>query len=135
MANLTYYLADKVGDRVLGASAFTPPTTYYLGVSTTTVQKNGTGITEPTTDTAYARIAITNNKTNFSASSSGTITNLLEFKFPESTTNWGTVTDWFLSDAATGGNICFYGTLPLSRTVESATVLVLPIGSFQNTVL
>lgn len=135
MANSTVYMADRIGNRALGGATLTVPTIYYLGVSTTTISNTGTGITEPTTDPAYERIAITNNKTNFSQSSGGVITNLVEFQFPESTANWGTITHWFLSDDANAGNIWFYGELLLARSVETSTILVLPVGSFQNTVL
>ena len=133
MANLTYYSANKTNDFLLGSTAFTQPTTYYLGVSTTATQKDGSGITEPI-DGAYARISITNNKTNFDTSVLGSLTNLIEFLFPESTVDWGTITHWFLSDAASGGNIWFQGTLTSSRNVESETILVLPVGSFSNLV-
>lgn len=133
MANLTYYSANLINDRLLGSSALTPPATYYLGISTTSTQKDGTGITEPI-DGAYSRIAVTNNKTNFDTSSLGSLSNLVEFEFSESTVNWGVITNWFLSDASTGGNIWFQGSLALSRNVESQTVLVLPVGSFTNLV-
>lgn len=134
MANATYFAANQINDRAFGSTSFSYPVTYYLGISTTSVQKDGTGITEPV-DGAYARIAITNNKTNFSVSALGELSNLVEFTFPESTVDQGTIVDWFFSDAATGGNIWYYGTLTNSRNVESATVLVLPVGEFTNTVL
>ena len=132
MANLTYHASNLINDRVLGATTLTPPTTYYLGMSTTTIAKDGTGGTEPT-DSAYARIAIANNKTNFGDSALGLITNLTEFTFDESTESWGVVTDWFLADALTVGNKWFYGNLNISRNVETATVLRVPVGSFGNT--
>ena len=133
MSNTTYYSANLINNKLLGDSALSVPATYYLGISTTTTNKNGTGITEPT-DGSYARIAITNNKTNFSASASGVINNLVEFEFPESSVSWGTVTHWFLSDAASGGNIWFQGALSSTRTVDISTILVLSVGSLTNTV-
>ena len=132
MANLTYLSSNRINDRIFGSTAMTPPTTYYLGISTTTIAKDGTGITEPT-DGAYARIAIANNKTNFSTAVLGIIDNLVEFQFPESTVSWGIVTDWFLSNAVTAGDVWFEGELNVSRNVEIATVLVLPVGSFSCT--
>jgi hypothetical protein len=135
MANFTHYSGNLANDRFFGLTTLTPPSIYYLAVSTTAIQKDGTGLTEPTTDTAYARIAISNNKTNFSVSATSILNNLVEFTFPESTINWGTVTHWALCDAATGGNIWFAGELPLARNVEASTTLVLPVGSFQNTML
>jgi len=129
MANLTYYSANLINDTILGAVALTFPPTYYLGVSTTTISKDGTGATEPV-DAVYERIAITNNKINFGDSVLGLITNLTEFIFDESTESWGVITDWFLADSLTNGNKWFYGTLNIARNVETATVLRIPVGSF-----
>jgi len=132
MANLTYYAANRINDRLFGSTAYTPPATYYLGISTTAVTQSGTGIAEPT-DTAYSRIAITNNKTNFGASSSGVVSNIVQFQFPESLVSWGVIGYWFISDSLTGGNIWYRGSLLTSRTVESQTTLILPVGSLDVT--
>ena len=127
MANLAYYAANRMADKFFGRTDFTPPTTLYLGLSTTAVGVTGSGVTEPTG--GYARVAITNNKTNFSTASNGQITNSTAITFTESTASWGTIGHWFISDAATGGNIYFRGTLSPTRTVESLTVLTIPVGS------
>jgi hypothetical protein len=127
MANLAYYAANRMADKFFGRTDFTPPATLYLGLSTTAVGVTGSGITEPTG--GYSRVAITNNKTNFGNALNGQITNLVAFTFTESTASWGTIGHWFISDASTGGNVYFRGTLTPTRTVESLTVLTIPIGS------
>ena len=132
MANLTYYSANKINDRLFGATAYTPPTTYYLGVSTTSVGANGTGATEPS-DTAYARVSIANLKTSFGNSSNGVVSNIIQFQFPESLASWGVIGYWFISDSLTGGNIWYRGSLTASKTVEAQTTLILPVGSLQIT--
>lgn len=134
MANVTHHSANLIANRLFGASTLTPPASYYLGVSTSTVNKNGSGISEPTSDISYARVKIDNNKTNFSNAVNGVISNNVSFSFPESSMSWGMVTDWFISDATTGGNIWYAGKLTLPRNVETETVLVLPIGALEVTV-
>lgn len=133
----TYSLSNSLLDEWFGKITPTIPTNYYIGLSTTTVQNDGTGATEPT-DTAYARVALPNNKVSFSTSSLGSLSNAIQFTFPQSLISWGTITYFFLSDSLTGGSIKAFGALTYTRNVEVATVLVLEIGamviSIQNIV-
>jgi hypothetical protein len=43
---ITYYSANRVLDRLFGTTAFSPATTYYFGLSTTTLNIDGTGATK-----------------------------------------------------------------------------------------
>ena len=133
MANLTYYSANKIQDYILGNVSFTNPTIWYLGISSTAPQVDGTGVTEPTTDPSYERVVIANNKISFSSASSGEVANIASFQFVESSINQGVVTHWVLYDALTGGNMWQFGNLTNSRTVEISTTLLLPIGRFTST--
>lgn len=130
MGDLAHYLSAKILDEIFGASNYTAETTLYLGLSTTTVAEDGSGITEPT-DSAYERYAITNNKTNWdnasTVSEKSQIQNAAAFEFPLATESWGTITDWFISDAASSGNILAYGTLTSSRAIGSGEKLIIPI--------
>lgn len=125
---ITYTSSNKVLDRLFGQTAFTPPTTYYFGLSTTTINIDNTGATEPSGG-AYARVAMVNDKSNWSVAANGLLTNLTAVTFAESTASWGTITYVFLSDLATGGNIWFYDVLSPARTVASATTVQFAIGS------
>ena len=129
---VTYYSANRIMDRYFGSSTLTPATTYYMGVSTTTPQSNGTGVTEPT-DPAYARIAIPNNKVSFTTSSNGSLKNAIQFSFAEAQTNWGTITHFVLYDSLTGGNLEMFGILTSSRNVESQTTLILSPDALEMT--
>ncbi|ETR66384.1 MAG: hypothetical protein OMM_12858 [Candidatus Magnetoglobus multicellularis str. Araruama] len=133
MANTSNYGANKIADHLFGSTSLGLPSTWYVAVSSTAPQADGTGVTEPT-DGAYTRIAITNNKTNFGSAVAGTLSNLVEKSFPESTIDQGTLTHWVIYDALTGGNYWYYGELTNSRNVEIATVLKLPVGELQVTV-
>ena len=127
---ITTYQANKINDFIFGGTQFTPNSTYYLGLSTTAISSSGTGATEPSGG-GYARVAITNNKTNFTVSSGGIIKNQTQFEFPESTTAWGTITYVFIADSPTtgGGNILYYDALTNPRTVQTASILLFAINS------
>ena len=132
MANLTYLSANKINDYLFGGLSFTPPENYYLGISTTAINKNGAGITEPT-DSVYERIQIPNLKTLFTTSANGIVSNSQAFSYEESLEPWGIITHWFISSAPTGGEIWYAGSLTNSKTVEANTALLLPIGALQIT--
>jgi len=115
-------LINLIG-RAIGARAYTPPANLHIGLSTTAIADNGTGITEPVGN-GYARVAVANNTTNWGVPTLNGIEievlNLTTVNFPTPTGNWGVVTHWFASDAATGGTIRLTGTL--TGTSESRTI-------------
>lgn len=96
------------------------PPTLYLGLATGTVSSNG-AVTGEVNGGGYQRVAIANDKTSWStAVNSATITNKVDFTFPESTTAWGNITYVFLSDQqATGTNALYYAALPSARSVAA----------------
>jgi len=126
--SVTYYSANRLLDRNFGGVAYTPPATMYFGLSTTTIQIDGTGATEPSGGN-YARVAFVNDKTNWGTAANGTLANLVAATFPESSASWGTITHVFISDALTGGNIWFFDALSPSRTVASLTTVLFAIGA------
>ncbi len=97
-------------------------------MSTTSINIDGTGATEPSGG-AYARVGLTNNKTNWGNASNASLTNSTAVQFTESTASWGTITTVFLSDALTSGNIWWYDTLSPARSVSSATTVLFAIGA------
>jgi len=110
------YLENKLLDYAFSVAAFTPAATLYIGLSTTTIADDGSNITEPTA-MGYARVAITNNATNFPAASDGVKANGAAIAFAAATGDWGTITDFFISDAASGGNIYVAGALTTPKIV------------------
>lgn len=125
---ITYYSGNRVLDLNFGQTAYTVPTTYYFGLSTTTIQIDGTGATEPSGG-AYARVALTNNKTNWGVAANASLTNSTAVQFPESTSSWGTITYVGMWDAASAGNIWWFDVLTPARTVASATTVLFAIGA------
>lgn len=127
---ITYYQANRIIDRNFGNTNFTPPATLYVALSTTTPSADGTGVTEPSGG-GYARVSVTNNKTNFTTSSNGVLSNAVQLSFPESSSAWGTITHICMYDASTGGNLLYYDTLTPSRSVQSLTTFLLAAGQLQ----
>lgn len=120
---ITYTQANKLLDYNFGSTAYTLPENYYIALSTTAIQADGTGCTEPSGN-SYARVQVPNNKTQFSVSQNGILKNLEQIQFPESTGNWGTIINIAIFDAPTDGNLLYYDSLTESRTVESQTTLL-----------
>ena len=126
--SITYTSANKILDYNFGATSYVVPATYYVGLSTSVIGIDGTGETEPVGG-AYARVAVTNNKTNFAVAALGALTNATAITFVESTTSWGTITYVFLADAISGGNIYYFEALPVAKTVQTATTVLFSIGA------
>lgn len=112
------FLENKIIDHVLRNTAYTPPATVYVGLLTAAPGENSAG-TE-VTGGAYARQAAT-----FAApgavgtGTAGATSNTAQINFPAATANWGTVTHFALYDAASAGNMLFYGTLGASKAIDN----------------
>lgn len=125
---ITFYSANRVLDFNFGGTSYSQPATYYFGLSTTTINIDGTGATEPSGG-AYARVALTNNKTNWGNASNASLTNSTAVQFIESTTSWGTITYVGMWDASSSGNIWWFDALSPARTVASATTVLFAISA------
>lgn len=132
MGSFADYLEDKVLDYVFSVASFTPAATLYVGLSTTTITDAGGNITEPSGNN-YSRVVVTNNATNFPASSGGAKANGIAFTFPVPSGSWGACIDFFISDAASGGNIYGYGTLTTPQSPASGNTVEFPIGDLDIT--
>ena len=125
---ITYYSGNLVLDKNFGGTAYPEPATYYFGLSTTTIQIDGTGATEPSAG-AYARVAFTNNKSNWGTASNASLTNSAAITFPESTASWGTITYVGMWDASTAGTLWWFDSLSPARAVASTTTVLFAIGA------
>ncbi|OPJ63672.1 phage tail fiber protein [Clostridium chromiireducens] len=120
----TTYLADALVNEIFGAVNFTPPTTIYIGLSSTLPTVAGGNITEPAIGTnGYARASVANNTTNFPTTSSNNKSNGVAINFPTSTGSWLAAAQLgylFFSDTATGGNILGFAALNNPQVVASS---------------
>lgn len=114
---ITNYLRNKIQDYLFTGVAFTPPATYYVGLSKTEPKANSTGVTEPSGGN-YARIAIAKGTTAFTTSTDGLVKNKITVQSPESTSAWGNLPYYAIYDSATGGNLLYGGTLANPRNID-----------------
>lgn len=121
------YLEGKVLDHLLGRTTYTAPATVYVALYTSAPTDSGGG-TE-VSGGSYARVAVTNNATNWPAASSGTKSNGTAIVFPEATADWGTVVAFGLFDAANGGNLLYWGELSQNQAVNSGSTASFAIGA------
>ena len=99
------------------------PTEYYICLSNTTPNINGSNVNEPPASGSYQRIKLT----NLSAPTDGVITNNADISWPESTSDWGIVTSYVIFDSSTvgAGNLLVFGDLSTPRSVERDTIMTI----------
>lgn len=109
-----------------------PSTNYYYALSTTAPNADGTNVTEPVGN-GYARVSKTRGGP-FAAAGSGTPSAIAnandEILWPLATGSWGTVSHWAIYDAASGGNMLFYGALASSEAIVSGLLPGFALGDF-----
>ena len=130
--SFTDFLENELLDHVFAGASYTPPATLYVGLSTTVPNDAGGGFTEPV-GFSYARVAKTNNLTNWPAAVGGAKANGTAITFPQATGSWGTIVYAALFDAPSGGNMLGYGALGASRTIGNAEVLEIPVSDLTIT--
>lgn len=105
---ITNSYIGQVMDRLFGNASFTPPATYYFGLSLTTPANDGTNISEPTY-TEYERVAVPNNSTSFPATGTDrTKTNGTVISFPAATDVGGVATHaviWSHATSTSSSNV------------------------------
>jgi len=131
------YLAKKVNDLVYSQASFTSVTPIYFGGSTAAFDNTKTGatITEANYG-SYARVSVTNNATNFPASTgSGSATKTGSaggaITFPTSSGTTNTLLSAFTADAATTGNL-YHGADISSTVINSGDTPQIPTNGFTN---
>lgn len=131
MSAASNYLENKVLDHVLTATAYTQPTTRYLALFNNTSGNAATNLEAgtltdevSTSGTAYARKAAT-----FAAASSGTSATNATVTFDAATASWGTITHVAVMDAASGGNVLFWGAVTTSKTIDTGDTFQVTSGN------
>lgn len=117
--NLSNYLENKLLDHFLGTSAYTMPTTVYVGLYTVVPTDAGGGT--QVTGGSYARQTAA-----FSAAASGTTSNTANIDFagmPAATT-----VAIGVFDALTSGNLLLWGTLTANKTTDAGDTLRIATG-------
>lgn len=126
------FLELELLDHVFGAATYTPPATIHAALFT--VAPSDTGGGTEVTGGSYARVAITNNATNFPAAAAGLKSNGTVITWPTATANWGTIVAVGFFDASSGGN--FLGgdySLAVSKAVNTGDTASIAIGDLDIT--
>lgn len=105
--------------------------TVYVALYTSAPSDTGGG-TE-VTGGSYARVAVTNNNTNWPAAASGAKSNGTRIEFPEATADWGTVTHWAIMSASTAGTQYWWGAYTIPRAVLTGDAPFFPVGGLEIT--
>jgi len=108
------YLANALLNQVFRNTAYTRPTTVYVALYTSNPTAADTGTEVSGGD--YARQAVTFGAPT-SVNGKQTITNSSIITFPAATADWGTITHVGIRDAATGGNLLYYGAVDNPRSI------------------
>lgn len=113
------YLETALIDHVFRGTAYTAPTTLYIGLSTTACSDSSFG-TE-VSGGGYARVGVAASGTEWAATNAGngTTSNLNPITFPAPTADWGQVVSFFIADAATAGNLLVCSALTTPKTINN----------------
>lgn len=123
--------------RNANASATVPlaldATNVWIGLFTATPSDTGGG-TE-VSGGSYARVAVarTGAGWNAAAGALAATTNTGTITFPTATGSWGTVTQFGIFDAATTGNLVWWGDLTTSKTIGSGDTASFAAGTLSLT--
>lgn len=126
------YLENKMLDHELGGPDYVRPATVYVGLFTAAPGDAGGG-TE-VNGNAYARVAVTNNATNFPAAAAGAKSNGVALNFPTPTpAGWGLIVAVGIFDAASAGNLLKWGDLAANKNVNAGDPVSFPVGELDFT--
>lgn len=123
------YLEDALLAWYRGDTFPAVPTSLYLALFTTPPVNGTDAAAVEVSGTAYVRLAVTPNHSNFAAPSGAapaSSSNSGNLVFATPGASWGTVSGWGLYDAAAAGHLLHYGTFAPTAigsgdTVEFAT--------------
>ena len=126
MAGKSDYLENKLLDHTLKNTAYTSPTTVYVGLFTAAPSDSGGG-TEVSGNN-YARTAVT-----FASASGGATSNSALVTMPVPSGSWGLCTHFGIFDASSAGNLLYWGSLAVSQTPTTGNAVTFPIGDIDIT--
>jgi hypothetical protein len=133
MSAMTDYLEGEIIKHIFRTGSFTKPTVLAVGLFTAAPSDAGGG-TE-VTGGSYARATLNPLDANWAAPAggNGVTSNSSTITFTTPTANWGSVTHFAVFDAASAGNMLFWGSLTVSKTINSGDTVTFPAGSLTFT--
>lgn len=133
MSAMSDYLEGQLIAHIFRTASFTKPTVLAVGLFTAAPTDAGGG-TE-VTGGSYARATLNPLDANWAAPSAGNgvTSNSSTITFATPTAGWGLVTHFAIFDAASAGNLLFWGALTTSKTINSGDTVSFPAGSLTIT--
>ena len=125
MAGFSDYLENKLLLHTFSNTAYTSPSSVFLGLFTTAPTDAGGG-TE-LSGSGYTRKVASFTTTGAAA------TNASAVEFPTATGDWGTIVAVGVFDASSSGNLLGWSNLTSSRTIETGDVFRFPAGDVDIT--
>jgi hypothetical protein len=136
MSQFSDYYENKIIDHMLRNQSFSPPTTIYLALFTSSTGLESNNPTGEVSGNAYARQAIT-----LSAASGGASENTANITIPTAApTGWGTITHVALQDHApnttwgTNVNVLMWAALTASKAIDAGDIFQINAGDLDITV-
>lgn len=132
MAGKSDYLENAVLDHVLGGPNYSRAATVYIGLYSADPTDAGTGA--ELAGNGYARVAVTNDATNWPAAAGGAKANGAQVTFPLATgADWDEATHFGVLDANAAGNLLYGGPLQTPKTVLVGDTAIFGPGTLQIT--
>ncbi|OME59488.1 phage tail fiber protein [Paenibacillus odorifer] len=123
--SVSNYLATSLLNQVFRNSAYTRPTTLYVALYTSNPTGADTG--QEVSGGGYVRQVVTFGPPT-PVNGKQTIKNLADLVWPVATADWGLLTHVGIRDAATGGNLLYFGPLDDPRTILRGDIFKYVIG-------
>ena len=137
MSAFTNFAEDKIINVWLRVEATYKPAAIHIGLWTTTLTDASTGSSgTEVSGGSYAREEVAQADASWDATAGGDghTQNTSDITFTTASGNWGTITDVGILDAATTGNMLFYGALSASKVVNSGDTFKFNAGDLDVTI-
>jgi hypothetical protein len=120
------YERNRVLNARFGGGTYTKPATVYVALflAAPNVAGGGTEVAGG----SYARVAVTNDATNFPDAVAGVKSNAAAIAFPSATSAWGVITHGAVFDALTGGNLLDFAPFDSPQTIQSGGQFTIGVG-------
>lgn len=134
MAGLSEMVARAILDHIFSDPPYTPPTTFYLGLSSTVPAVDGSNFTEPSTG-GYVRLATSASDWSGASGASPSVkANSTAFTWPVATDDWlagAELVAFGLFDAPVAGSAVVLGELTVPKAVSAGDTPVCHPGKLQ----
>lgn len=124
MGGFTDFWENEILDHLFRQAVYSGPD-MYIGLFTTSISEAGSG-TE-CTGTSYARVLVSASLWAVAASGQTSNSENVSFATPGSG-GWGTAIAFAVFDALTNGNVCAYGDLDVSKTINESDTVLFSVG-------